>query len=63
MVANPKLVEVAYDWPGDQGCVLTGDGNSACGLTEPTDKLDWMSVYGAIIVLIVRTGLTTGGTG
>ena len=56
MVANPKLVDVACDWLGDQGCELTGDGDAACRLPEPTDKLDWMGVYGAISVLIVGTG-------
>ena len=60
MIANPKLVDVACDWPGDQGCALTGDGDAACRLPEPTDK---PGVYGAIIVLIVGTGWTTGGTG
>ena len=63
MVANPKLVEVACDWPGDQGCALTGDGDAACRLPDPTDKLGWMGVYGAISVLILGTGWTTGGTG
>ena len=63
MVANPKLVDVACDWPGDQGCALTGDGDAACRLPKPTDKLGWMGVYGAISVLIVGTGWTTGGTG
>ena len=65
MVANPKLVDVACDWPGDQGCALTGDGDgdAAYRLPEPTDKLGWMGLYGAISVLIVRTGRTTGSTG
>ena len=63
MVANPKLVDVACDWLGDQGCALTGDGDAACRLPKPTVKLSWMGVYGAISVLIVGTGWTTGGTG
>ena len=42
---------------------MTGDGNAVCRLPEPTDKLGWTGVYGAISVLIVGTGWTTGGTG
>ena len=63
MVANPKLVEVACDWLGDHGCALTGDGDAAGRLPDPTVKLGWMGVYGAISVLIVGTGWTTGGAG
>jgi len=63
MVANPKIVDVACDWPGDQGCALTGDGDAAYRLPWPTDKLGWMGVYSAISVLMVGTSWTTGGTG
>ena len=58
MVTNPKLVDVACDGCGDQDCVLAGDGDGdvAYRLPEPTDKLGWMGVYGAISVLIVGTG-------
>ena len=42
---------------------LTGDGDAACTLPEPTDKLGWMGVYDAISVIIVGTGWTSGGTG
>jgi len=64
MVAIPKLVDVACDGLGDQGCALTGDGEAVvCWLPEPPGTLGWMGVYGAISVLILWTGWTTGGTG
>ena len=63
MVAKPKLVDVACDGSGNQGCVFIGDGDAACRLPDATDKLGWISVYGAISVLFVWTGWTIGGTG
>ena len=49
MVANPKLVDVAWDWPGDQGCALTGDGDAACRLPDPTDKwVGWVCMVPSV---------------
>ena len=62
MVARPRLVDVACEGPGDQGCVCIGDGDVDPMFPDATVKLGWIGVYGAISVLTVGTGSTTGAT-
>ena len=43
--------------------IIIGDGDAACRLPDPPDKLGWIAVCSAISVLTVGTGWTTGATG
>ena len=40
IVARPRLVDVACEDPGDQGCVCIGDGDVDRRLPDATVKLE-----------------------
>ena len=58
MVAKLKLVDVACDLLGDQGCALTGDGEAVDSwLPEPQVRwVGWVSMVPSVFSYFGRAG-------